>query len=143
MSEKPRVLFLCTHNAARSQMAEAILRRQAGTRFEVASAGLQPTEVHPLTRQVLNEIGADTRTLRAKGIGEFLGKVRADYVVIVCERAESICPRVYPFTRHMMHWPFADPQRIVGSLEIQMQAFREVRDAIDTRLRAWLHEVQS
>ncbi|HUI24856.1 MAG TPA: arsenate reductase ArsC [Candidatus Kryptonia bacterium] len=143
MSKTPRVLFLCTRNAARSQMAEALLRRLAGPRFEAASAGLQPTEVHRLTRQVLDEVGVDTSALRAKGIGEFLGKVKVDYAVIVCERAEDICPRVYPFTAHVMHWPFADPQRIAGSLETRIEAFREVRDAIDSRLRAWLHDVRS
>lgn len=89
MKEQPCVLFLCTHNAARSQLAEALLRRHAGTRFEAASAGLEPTEVHPLTRQVLDEIGVDTNALRAKGLGEFLGKVAVQYAIIVCERAED------------------------------------------------------
>ena len=73
MKEKPRVLFLCTHNAARSQMAEALLREYAGDRFDAYSAGLEPTAVHPLTRQVLVEAGVDVDGLRAKGVNEFLG----------------------------------------------------------------------
>jgi arsenate reductase len=141
MNEKPRVLFLCTHNAARSQMAEALLRRHGGTRFEAVSAGLQPTEVHRLTRQVLDEIGADTSALRAKGIGEFLGKVHVRYAVVVCERAEDICPRVYPFTMETLHWPFADPQQVEGSLEARLQAFRDMRDAIDMHVQTWLQKV--
>jgi arsenate reductase len=141
MNKKPRVLFLCTHNAARSQMAEAFLRRHGGTRFEAASAGLQPTEVHWLTRQVLDEIGVDTSALRAKGIGEFLGKVNVHYAVIVCERAEDICPRVYPFAVHTLHWPFPDPQRVEGPPAVQLQTFRDVRDAIDAHVQTWLRKV--
>lgn len=141
MNEKPRVLFLCTHNAARSQLAEAILRRHAGTRFEAASAGLEPTQMHPLTRQVLDEIAVDTTALRSKPVSEFLGKVSVQYAIIVCERAEDVCPRLYPFTIHTLHWPFADPQRVHGVPEAQLQAFRDSRDAIDAQVRTWLQEV--
>jgi len=141
MKEKPRVLFLCTHNAARSQLAEALLRRHAGARFEAASAGIEPTEVHPLTRQVLDEIGVDASALRAKAVGEFLGKVAVHHAIIVCERAEDVCPRLYPFAIHTLHWPFADPQRTQGAAEAQLQAFRDTRDAIAAQVKAWLQEV--
>jgi arsenate reductase len=98
MSAKPLVLFVCTHNAARSQIAEALLRKHAGHRFEVASAGLEPTEVHPLTRHVLTEVGIDPCGLSVKGTKEFLGKVAVRYAIIVCTEAEKHCPRVFPFT---------------------------------------------
>jgi arsenate reductase len=91
---KPRVLFLCTHNAARSQMAEAFLRHYAGDRFEVLSAGLAPTQVHPLTREVLTETDLDPSGLRAKGINDFLGGVSIHYAIIVCDQAEEHCPRL-------------------------------------------------
>jgi arsenate reductase (thioredoxin) len=141
MTAKPLVLFVCTHNAARSQMAEALLRRYAGHRFEVASAGLEPKEVHPLTRQVLSEVGIDPGGLSAKGTKEFLGKVAVRYAIIVCAEAERHCPRVFPFTLQTLSWPFDDPTRVEGSPEIQLAKFRRVRDEIDARLRAWLHEL--
>jgi arsenate reductase (thioredoxin) len=138
---KSRVLFLCTHNAARSQMAEALLRHYAGDRFEVLSAGLAPTEVHPLTRRVLTEIGLDPRGLRAKGLDAFLGKVSVQYAIIVCNQAQETCPRVYPFALQTLYWPFRDPTQAEGSKEQCLQTFREVRDQIDARLRAWLTQL--
>jgi arsenate reductase len=140
MSRTPFVLFLCTHNAARSQLAEALLRRHAGDRVQVASAGLEPTDVHPFTREVLAEVGVDARGLHAKGIASFLGKVAIDHAIIVCERTEGFCPRVYPFALGTLHWPFPDPTRRGGGPEVQRAAFRRVRDQIDERVRAWLRE---
>ena len=96
MVDPTRVLFLCTHNAARSQMAEALLRHYGGSRFEVASAGLAPTAVHTFTRKVLEEIGIDARALHAKSLSEFLGKVRFHYAIIVCEPTEEHCPQPLP-----------------------------------------------
>lgn len=141
MTEKPRVLFVCTHNAARSQIAEALLRKYAGDRFEVASAGLEPTEVHPLTRQVLAEVGVDPSGLVAKGAREFLGRVSVRYAIIVCAEAEKRCPRVFPFALQQLSWPFDDPARSEGSPGLQLATFRRVRDAIDAQLRAWLREL--
>lgn len=135
---KPHVLFLCTHNAARSQMAETILRRHAGDRFDASSAGLTPTNVHPHTRIVLAEIGVETASLRAKPIQEFLGKSKIDCAVFVCDRAEAACPRVYPFALHALSWPFDDPVRPEESAEINLARFRRVRDQIDLRVRQWL-----
>ena len=139
-TEKPRVLFLCTHNAARSQMAEAILRRYAGERFEACSAGMEPTEVHPLTRTVLREADIDPSGLRAKGLQEFLGKVTVRYAVVVCEREDAICPRVFPFATHTLYWPFEDPAEVEGSPEERLAAFRRVRERISARVRRFLLE---
>jgi arsenate reductase (thioredoxin) len=141
MTGKPLVLFICRNNAVRSQMAEALLRKHAGHRFAVASAGTEPTEVHPLTRHVLTEAGIDPSALSAKGTKEFLGKVAVRYAIIVCEEAEKRCPRVFPFTVQKLAWPFDDPTRVEDSTEMQLARFRRVRDEIDARLRAWLHEL--
>ncbi len=143
MKDKPLVLFVCTHNAARSQIAESLLRKCAGDRFEVASAGFHPTDVHPLTRQVLAEVGIDGSDLRAKGTREFLGKVAVRSAIIVCARAEAECPRIYPFAMETLHWVFDDPARFEGSPELQLAKFRHVRDEIDSRIQAWLRTPES
>lgn len=142
MSDKPRVLFLCTHNAARSQMAEALLRHYAGDRFEASSAGLAPTQVHPLTRQVLNEARVDSSGLSAKPVSEFLGRASVRYAIVVCEQGEDRCPRIFPFSTTMLYWSFDDPTMPEGSPELQLAKFRRVRDAIDARLRHWLREAR-
>jgi arsenate reductase len=141
MNRKPTVLFLCTHNTARSQMAEALLRHMAGDRFEVASAGLEPTNVHPLTRRVLVEAGLDVGNLRAKGVGEFLGKRTVHYAIIVCSESEWQCPRLFPFAVAKLRWPFEDPAESSGSEAQRLAVFRRVRDAIEARLHAWLREL--
>jgi arsenate reductase (thioredoxin) len=140
---KPRVLFVCTHNAARSQMAEALLRHYAGDRFEVLSAGATPTTVHPLTRQVLTDIGLDPSGLYAKNLDDFFAKVSIAYAIIVCDQAEELCPRLYPFALQTLHWPFEDPTQAEGSTTERLRAFRTVRDQIDHRLRAWLETIES
>jgi len=94
---KLNVLFLCAHNAARSQMAEALLRKHAGDRFDVTSAGLEPTAIHPLTLRALNEIGLDVSTHRAKGLDGLMGKKSFQIAIIVCERTQRNCPTIYPF----------------------------------------------
>jgi arsenate reductase len=137
--DKPCVLFLCTHNAARSQMAEALLRKLAGDRYCACSAGLEPTEVHPLTLRVLDEAGVDTTGLRSKSITQVLGKAPVRTAIVVCaQAANEACPRLYPFTREVLQWPFGDPSRVEGSEEMQFAAFRRTRDAIESRLRDWL-----
>ena len=140
--ERPCILFLCTHNAARSQMAEALLRKLAGDRYRACSAGLEPTEVHPMTLRVLEEAGVDTAGLRSKGVDELLGKANVRTAVVVCSQvANEGCPRLYPFTREVLQWPFDDPSRVEGSEELQLAAFRRTRDAIEARLRSWLTPV--
>ena len=135
---KPRVLFVCTHNAARSQMAEILLRHYAGERFEVLSAGATPTQVHPLTRQVLTDIGLDPSGLYAKDLDDFLAKVSIAYAIIVCDQAEDGCPRLYPFALTTLYWPFDDPTQVEGSMAERLRGFRTVRDQIDGRIRDWL-----
>jgi arsenate reductase len=139
---KPRVLFLCTHNAARSQIAEAFLHHYAGDRFEVLSAGLTPTQVHPLTREVLTETGLDPSTLCAKGLDAFLGKVRIHYAIIVCDEGEVHCPRLYPFALQTLYWPFDDPTQAQGAKEERLRCFRTIRDQIAHRVRAWLDTLE-
>jgi arsenate reductase (thioredoxin) len=142
LETKPRVLFVCTHNAARSQMAEVLLRHYAGERFEVLSAGHSPTEVHPLTRQALADIGLDSSGLQAKGLDLFFAKVSIAYAIIVCEQVEDDCPRLYPFALNTLYWPFDDPTEAEGSTAGRLLAFRTVRDQIASRVRAWLHELE-
>lgn len=138
MAIKPCVLFLCTHNAARSQMAEALLRHHAGDRYDACSAGMEPTDVHPLTRVVLDEVGVDATGLRSKAVGELLGRTRVRTAIVVCAQAAESCPKLFPFAMDVLQWPFDDPSRVEGSPELQLAAFRRTRDAIDSRLREWL-----
>ncbi len=137
-ANREHVLFLCTENSSRSQMAEVILRELAGDRFEVRSAGLAPKDVHPLTHEVLQERGFDTSELRSKGIAEFLGKEAFRFAIIVCDRAAEACPRIFPFALQTLVWPFEDPALGSGLHRAQLMKFRQVRDQIETRLREWL-----
>ncbi|MBX9625792.1 MAG: arsenate reductase ArsC [Gemmataceae bacterium] len=134
------MLFLCTANSARSVMAEAIFRREAGDRFEVASAGLEPKPVHPLTVLVMREVGIDVSGHTPRGVKEFLGRASLRYVVSVCQAAEAACPVLWPFAPVHLSWPFPDP---VGSGEEaeQLDRFRSVRDAIRQRVKAWLPDL--
>ncbi len=140
--EKIRVLFLCTHNTARGQMAEALLRKCAGDRFEVFSAGMDAHEIDPYAKQVMAEAGLDLSSQRSKSVAEFLGKMTVGYLIIVCERLEENCPITFPGFRYRMFWPFEDPVAFVGSDEQKLQKFREVRDQIDARIKLWLREVE-
>ncbi len=138
---KPRVLFLCTGNSARSIMAEALLRYYASDHFEVYSAGLEPKGINPYTIRVMNEIGLDVSGGRSTGVMEYLGKVHMGYVITVCSNAEERCP-IFPFGTQRLHWPFEDPAAFQGTDDAKAAKFREVRDLIDQRLRAWLREQQ-
>ena len=140
----PKVLFLCTANSARSQMAEALLRKQAGDRFDVYSAGLEPTQVHPYAMKVMAEIGIDMAGHRAKGVGEFLGTMNPAYVIIVCEKARQRCPTAFPATgATIIAWPIDDPAGAVGGEEARLGKFREARDQIEARIKAWLDALGS
>ncbi len=134
---KGKVLFLCSHNAARSQMAEAFLRRLAPDRFEAFSAGLAPTAVDPIAVQVMDEVGIDIAGRRAKGLEKFLDADRFDYLITVCNHAAQECP-TFPGAGTRLHWPFADPVEVEGDGDDRLEAFREVRDQIQARIRAWL-----
>lgn len=137
--KKPRVLFLCTHNQARSQMAEAWLRAYGSDRFEAHSAGLEPLEIHPLTRQVLSEAGLDISGQRSKGLDEYIAKIHVGYLVTVCTNAEKNCP-VYPGVGVRLYWPFEDPVTFAGGEEEKLAKFRHVRDQIKERVLEWLAE---
>ena len=140
MEGKPRVLFLCTGNSARSQMAEALLRKYAGDRFDACSAGMEPKGIHPLTERVLREMGIDTSPLHSKDLRTFLGKVSIQHAIVVCEKAQQTCPRFYPFALNNLYWPFDDPAAFEGSHAAQLEKFREVRDQIDQRIQTWLRD---
>ncbi len=135
-----RVLFLCTGNSARSQMAEAFLRRYSGEQYEAHSAGLEPKGLHPLTVQVMNEIGMDVSGQRSKGVGEYLGKVLFQYLITVCDAADKNCPTTWPGISNRMHWSFEDPAAIEGTDEERLAKFRQIRDQIESRVKNWLAE---
>ncbi len=139
MNDKPRVLFLCTGNSARSQMAEALLRHYAGDRFEVHSAGLEPKGVNPYTLRAMDEIGIDVRSQQSKSVSTYLGRMIFGYVITVCSNAEANCP-IFPGYTIRMHWPFDDPAAATGSDDEIMAQFRQVRDQIATQIQGWLVE---
>lgn len=134
---KTKVLFLCTGNSARSQMAEALLHKHGGDRFDVFSAGLEPHAVNPLTICVMEEQGIDMSGHWSKSVQEYLGKARFDYVITVCAKADKNCP-IFPGAAIRLHWPFDDPAAATGPEEQRLLAFRRVRDEIDAKIRAWL-----
>ena len=138
-----RVLFLCTGNTARSQMAEAILRHLAGDRFEVHSAGLQPTEVRPEALAVLQEAGISADGLRSKGVDEYLGKMHIHYLITVCDHAERNCPRIWPQGGVRVFWPVDDPATVEGTEAERLEAFRRARDELAVLIDAWLTDYDS
>ncbi len=137
MKAKTRVLFLCSGNSARSQMAEALLTKLGNEYFDVCSAGLEPKGVHPLTIKVLQEIGIDWSQSRAKPLTEFMGKSHFGYLITVCSRAEERCP-IFPGMGQRLHWPFDDPAASTGTEEEKLAAFRKVRDQIEIKVKSWL-----
>jgi arsenate reductase len=133
-----RVLFLCTHNSARSQMAEGFLRHLAGDRFEVASAGTEARGVNPLAVRVMAERGVDISGQTSKTLDRFLGE-RWEHVVTVCDGANEACP-VFPRAGARLHWSFDDPSAARGTEPERLAVFRRVRDAIEARIVDWLRE---
>lgn len=127
-----RILFLCTHNSARSQMAEGLLRHLSRGRIESYSAGSQPGTVHPLAVQTLAERQIDISNQRSKSMQEFAGQT-FDYIITVCDRAREECP-VFPGDPERVHWSFADPVEIEGSEEARRQAFADVARDLTTRI---------
>ena len=141
MENKPSVLFLCTGNSCRSQMAEGFLREFGGDRFTAYSAGTDPAErVHPLAVQVMSEKGIDISDGEPKNVGEFLGRLPVRLLVIVCDGANEKCPRIFPGMMNRMFWPFDDPAAFVGSEAAILEKFRTVRDQIESRIKQWLKE---
>lgn len=128
-----RVLFLCTENSARSQMAEGFLRHWGGSAFEVYSAGTRPSTVHPLTVRVMQEVGIDITGHRSKSVDAFAG-MTFDVVVTLCDIAREACP-VFPVARRQLHWDIPDPRAVEGSEDERLAAFRRARDLIRARIR--------
>ena len=139
---KTRVLFLCTGNSARSQMAEAFLNKYAGERFGAYSAGLEPKGINPLTIKVMNEVGVDMSTHTSKGVGTYLGKMLFQYLVTVCDNAEKNCPTVWPGVSHRLHWSFEDPAAFDGTDNEKLEKFRQVRDQIEQKVKAWIENIE-
>lgn len=127
-----RVLFLCTHNSARSQMAEGLLRQLAGDRFEVFSAGTEATRVRPLAIQVMAELGIDISGQHSKTLDRYLNDP-FDEVITVCDTAAEVCP-VFPGAVHRRHWSFEDPSKATGSEAEQLAVYRRVRDEIRSKI---------
>jgi arsenate reductase len=141
MRKKARVLFVCTHNSARSQMAEGFLRYLGGSAFEAHSAGTEPGELHPLAVAVMAEEGIDISGQRAKSVDDFVQQ-QFDYVITVCDDAKEACP-FFPNATNRLHWSFPDPSAAGGTREERLAAFRQVRDGIRVRIEDMVkHMVQ-
>jgi arsenate reductase (thioredoxin) len=135
MTHKQRVLFICTHNSARSQMAEGFLRSLAGDRFDVYSAGTEATSVRPEAITVMRELGIDISGQTSKTLHRYLPE-RWDYVITVCDDANETCP-VFPGTSDRSHWSFPDPSKVTGSEAERLAVFRDVRNQIVVRIRTF------
>lgn len=139
MSEKLKVLFVCVHNSARSQMAEAFLNKYGGDSFEVESAGLEPGKLNPIVVEVMKEAGIDISQNKTKSVFDFykLGK-QYDYVITVCDESQSgSCP-VFPGPGQKLHWGFSDPSGFIGTNEEKLSKTKEVRDKIETVIKDWI-----
>jgi arsenate reductase len=132
MTEKKRVLILCTGNSARSQIAEGILRHFHGDCFQVCSAGIEPSFVRPQAIRIMNEIGIDISTHRSKSVDEFLTQ-EFDCVITVCDNANERCP-IFPGAPNRIHWSVEDPAAVAGDEETQLAAFRAARKELRRRL---------
>jgi arsenate reductase len=130
--DRQRVLFLCTHNSARSQMAEGLLRALGGDRFDAYSAGTEATHVRPLALKAMAELGIDISGQESKTLDRYLGEP-FDAVVTVCDQAAEACP-VFPGAKRRLHWSFPDPSKATGSEEQQLATYRMVRDDIRRRI---------
>ena len=131
---RKKVLFICTHNSARSHMAEGLLKKLYGNRYEVCSAGTDPTEVNPLAVKAMAEVGIDISDHQSNSVEDFLDQ-EWDYVITVCDRANEACP-FFPGGKEKIHRGFEDPAAVNGGNEEKMVAFRRVRDEI----KGWIKE---
>jgi len=139
---KPKVLFVCIHNSARSQMAEAFLKRQCGDTFEVHSAGIEPGKLNPVVVAAMQEAGIDVSGNKTKGVEEFLkAGTQFAYVITVCdETSAERCP-VFPGVAQRLHWGFPDPSALPGTFGEKLVRTREIRDTIRAKVEAWCAEI--
>ena len=137
---KQKVLFLCTQNSARSQMAEGFLRHLAGDRFEAYSVGIDPTEeIHPCAVEAMEEVGIDITAQHPKGLRIYMGKQGFNSLIIVCARAEERCPKTFPGVGTTFTWIFEDPRREEDiPYDSMLERFRAVRDEIELKIEDWL-----
>lgn len=142
MSYKKRILVICGHNSARSQMAETFLKEQGGDRFEVESAGLEPTQINPLVVTVMKEIGHDLSQNKTKSAFDFFKQGRLfDYVITVCDAGtDQKCP-VFPGIVQRLHWPFPDPEDLLGTDEEKLAGVRNIRDQIKGKVSEWVKSI--
>lgn len=136
MSNKNKVLILCTGNSARSQMAEGLMREMGGNNFEVASAGISPTQVRSEAIEVMKEIGIDISQQFSKDVDRFVAD-NFDYVITVCDNANEHCP-IFPGQAKRIHWSFADPAKVEGDEATKLSAFRTIRDQIKQRIATFI-----
>lgn len=139
MKKKIELIFLCTHNSARSQMAEAFLRKYADEHFNVSSAGFEAQEIHPLTIKVMEEIGFELSNHYSKELKHFLGKKHFAVVITVCKRAEELCP-IIPGVSTRLFWDLEDPSAFEGTEEGKLEKFREIRDKIEEHIKKFLRD---
>lgn len=140
MAFKKHVLFVCSHNSSRSQMAEGLLRHLAGDHYEIASAGVEPGTLNPFAVKAMAEIGIDISGAKAEGIDQYLGTWSVSYLIIVCSQAGESCPTVWPNILDRYNWFFDDPAAVQGTDDEKLAAFRRVRDEIRAQLESWLVE---
>jgi arsenate reductase len=141
MEAKPNVLFLCTGNSCRSQIAEGLLRQLGSDKFTAHSAGTEPAErIHPLAVQVMAEKGIDISHQKPKNVSQYLGRLPVRHLIIVCDGADEKCPRVFPGMMNRLFWPFDDPAAFEGTPAATLAKFRNVRDEIEERINDWLEE---
>jgi len=136
---KKSILFVCVHNSARSQMAEAFLKKYAGDRFDVESAGLEPGKLNPIVVEVMKEVGIDISQNKTKSVFGFYKQGKQyDYVITVCDESQSgACP-VFPGKGERLHWGFPDPSSFTGSFEEKLKKTIEIRNQIEAKIKDWL-----
>ncbi|TFF99121.1 MAG: arsenate reductase ArsC [Promethearchaeota archaeon] len=135
--EKPNVIFLCTHNQARSQIAEAYLRNYGGENFNAFSAGFEKKEIHPFTKKVMKEKGIDLEKHYSKELKELMNEREFNIIVTVCSKAEELCPTLPGMESHIF-WDIEDPVAFKGTEEEILNKFREVRDNLEEKIKEWL-----
>jgi arsenate reductase len=139
MEKKIGVLYVCIHNSARSQMAEAFLKKFGGGRFEVMSAGIEPGTLNPLVVESMKEVGIDISANKTKDVFEFIKRgTLFNYVITVCdETSAEKCP-IFPGQAQRLHWGFPDPSALQGRDEEKLQAIRKIRDDIQAKVESWI-----